>query len=116
MNLEVSILIVSFNTRELLKKCLQNVVERSNDILKEIIVVDNGSNDGSADMTASEFPDVLLIRNKENLGFGAANNVGYQASKGKYIVLLNSDAFLYPHALQLALSHIQANPSIGLGG
>jgi GT2 family glycosyltransferase len=112
----ISVLIISFNTCDLLRRCLNNVLENSKELLIEIIVVDNGSKDISADMVSLEFPAIHLIRSEINLGFGAANNVGYQASKGEYIVLLNSDAFLEPQSLKLALDKIKLDASIGLGG
>ena len=66
----------------------------------ETIVVDNASRDGSADMVATEFPEMRIIRSKINLGFAAANNLAFKVVRGRYVVLLNSDAFLRPNALR----------------
>ena len=85
-------------------------------VASEIFVVDNLSRDGSADMVAAEFPQVRLIRSDCNLGFAAANNRAFEIASGKYIVLLNSDAFLQPGALRRAVEYMDADPRIGLGG
>jgi len=114
--LTVSIIIVSFNTSELLQRCLETVQQESSMINSEIIVVDNNSKDGSADMVERKFPTVHLIRSSKNLGFAAANNLGFTHTKGDYIVLLNPDAFLTPNALINAIHHVDKNPIIGLAG
>jgi len=116
MNPDISVLIISYNTRDLLRKCLQSIIQESKDLSHEIIVIDNASKDGSAEMVANEFQDVILIPSEINLGFGQANNLAFKASKGKYIVLLNSDAFLHPGSLQRALDKIKYDPKIGMGG
>lgn len=113
---EVSIVIVSFNTREILRECLFSVLTEGQGIDVEILVVDNASADGSADMVEQEFPDVRLIRAERNLGFGAANNLALQQARGRYFVLLNSDAFLQPGALALSIRHMDQEPKCGLGG
>jgi hypothetical protein len=116
MTPQVSIVIVSFNTRDLLRECLQSLYERTPDIAKEIFVVDNCSRDGSADMVRQEFPAVCLIRSQVNLGFAAANNKAFPLATGRYVVLLNSDAFLHSDALQRAVQYMDADRHIGLGG
>src|SRR5580704_5758582 len=95
---DISVVIVSFNTRELLRECLNSLNERTSGISKEVFVVDNVSRDGSADMVASDFPDVRLIRSNTNLGFAGANNRAFPFCTGRYVVLLNSDAFLQGEA------------------
>ena len=92
----VSVVVVSFNTRDVLRECLTRLWQEHRDMAVEVIVVDNASADGSADMVAREFPAATLIRSSVNLGFGPANNVGFARATGKYVVLLNSDAFLKP--------------------
>ena len=114
--IDISIITISFNTKSLLKNCLRAALLECRGLSSEIIVVDNASMDGSADMVASEFPDVRLIRNDVNLGFAAANNMAFDAAKGRYLVLLNSDAFLQPGALATLLRHMEENPKIGIGG
>lgn len=114
--LDASIVIVSFNTREVLRECLETLRRESEGVTYETIVVDNASRDGSADMVAADFPDVRLIRSDVNLGFGAANNRGFEVARGRYVVLLNSDAFLKPGALRKSIEYMDADPTIGLGG
>lgn len=111
-----SVIIVSFNTREMLRECLLSVQMEAEDLSIEVLVVDNGSSDGSPEMVEQEFPGVCLIRAGINLGFGAANNLALQRARGRYFVLLNSDAFLQHGALALAMRHMEQEPRCGLGG
>jgi GT2 family glycosyltransferase len=113
---DVSILIVSFNTRGVLRECLESIERESPGLTVEVSIVDNHSSDGSPEMIEQEFPHVRLVRSQINLGFGAANNVALEGCKGRYIVLLNSDAFLCPDSLRLAVKHMDDNPGAGLGG
>lgn len=113
---DVSIVIVSFNTRAVLEECLQSVYREAGDLRLQIIIVDNGSTDGSPEMIEREFSEALLIRSSVNLGFGGANNLAFEAAQGRYIVLLNSDAFLMPGSLQLSVKYMDDNPGVGLGG
>ncbi len=90
--LDLSIIIVSYNTKDFLRKCLESLQKNLSKKLKvEIIVVDNNSSDDSTDMVKEKFPDVMLIANKENLGFSKANNLGIEKSAGKYVLFLNPD-------------------------
>jgi hypothetical protein len=113
---DVSIIIVSFNTRDILRQCLQSVLRESADFRTEIFVVDNHSSDGSTEMVRREFPQVTLICSEVNLGFGAANNLALERAQGTYLVLLNSDAFFQENALSLAVRHMNETPECGLGG
>jgi GT2 family glycosyltransferase len=97
-------------------ECIESLRRGTGGVLYETIVVDNASRDGSADMIAARFPDVRLIRSETNLGFAAANNRGFKIARGRYIVLLNSDAFLGAGALLLSVAHMEKNPAAGLGG
>jgi GT2 family glycosyltransferase len=113
---DVSVVVVSFNTRDLLRECLMTLREETEGISNEVIVVDNVSRDGSAEMVEEEFPEAKLIRTKVNLGFGGANNEAFKVAIGRYVVLLNSDAFLKPMALRKSIEHMDADLKIGLGG
>lgn len=114
---DVSVVLVSFNTRELTRECLHSLLAHlQHGISGEVVVVDNASRDGSADMIEREFPQVRLERSHVNLGFGNANNLGFPLCRGRHIVLLNTDAFLQDGALQLAVRHMDARPDTGLGG
>jgi hypothetical protein len=97
--MHISVIIVNWNTKDLLKKCIASVYDTINFCDFEVIVVDNASSDGSAEMLAQNFPQVITIRNKENRGFGAANNQAFAIMKGKYALLLNTDAVLTPGAV-----------------
>ncbi len=113
---DVSVVIVSFNTRNTLRESLQSVDREVGGLRPEIFVVDNGSTDGSPEVVEREFPHVRLIRSEENLGFGAANNLAIEASRGRYVVLLNSDAFLCPGSLRVAVKNMECSPHVALAG
>ena len=113
---EVSVVIVSFNTRDLLRECLQSLAVEAAGIDHEVIVVDNASRDESAQMVAAEFPQARLLASSVNLGFAAANNRAFALARGQFVVLLNSDAFLKPGALQQAVALMKAHSKMGVGG
>jgi len=113
---DISVLIVSFNTQARLRECLQALRAQTGGVRLEVVVVDNASRDGSADMVSREFPEVRLIRSAVNLGFGNGNNRALPEALGRYLVLLNSDALLPPDALAQALAHMEAAPDVGMGG
>ena len=93
---DLSVIVVSFNTREILRACLQRLFDVSEGVRLQVIVVDNASRDQSADMVAADFPEILLIRSNTNLGFAAANNLGFRQAVGQHVLLLNPDALLEP--------------------
>jgi GT2 family glycosyltransferase len=97
--MDISVIIVNWNTKELIKNCLDSVYRTMGNIAFEIIVVDNASFDGSISMLEEKYPQVIKIANQENKGFGAANNQGFAVMKGKYALLLNTDAILTPNAV-----------------
>ncbi len=113
---DVSVVIVSFNTWSLLEQSLERVTGQTGLASLETIVVDCASRDGSADRVAERFPAVRLIRAAENLGFGPANNLGFEVATGRYLVLLNSDAFLAPDTLAGAVALMERHPGAGIGG
>lgn len=96
--MDLSIIIVNWNTSELLTQCLESIYRAEPHLTFEIIVVDNGSIDDSVSLTTELFPDVLLIVNDRNLGFAKANNQGLVVAKGRYVLLLNSDTVVLPGA------------------
>ncbi|MCS7316675.1 MAG: glycosyltransferase family 2 protein, partial [Bryobacteraceae bacterium] len=99
---DVSVVIVSYNTRKLLHDCLSSVLEdaRRSGLAVEVIVVDNASTDGSPDWVAQHFPQVCLLRSSENLGYSAGSNLGIWRSRGRHVLLLNSDTVIRPGALR----------------
>jgi GT2 family glycosyltransferase len=98
--MDISIIIVNWNTRDLLQSCLESVFKTIHDISYEIIVVDNASRDGSVVMLQEKYPEIRLIQNEENRGFGAANNQAMCIMTGRYALLLNSDAVLAENAVR----------------
>ncbi len=115
---DISVAVVSYNTRDLLRACLLSLLARQADgeASLEVIVADNGSSDGSRDMVRAEFPSVQVIETGDNLGFGRANNLALLNATGRAYCLLNSDAEVLPGALSLSLSALAAGPEIGLVG
>ena len=114
--LDLSILIVSYNTRELTLGCLESLYRECNGISFEVIVVDNDSPDGSAQAVERTFPDVKLLRSKENLGFAKANNVGAQLARGQYLLLLNPDTVVLDRAAIKLLHYAKKHPKAGIWG
>lgn len=113
---ELSVTICSWNTADDLRACLQSLRDAKDEASFETIVLDNDSEDGSADMVASEFPEVTLIRSKQNLGFTGGHNMALQARRGKHAFLLNSDATVHPGALATLLAFHAENPDCGMLG
>lgn len=107
--MDVSIIIVNYNTKQLLADCIKTVYEQTVGITFEVIVSDNGSADGSIEMLKADFPQVVLIENNANLGFGAANNRGLAIAKGKYIFYLNSDTILLNNAVKIFFDYWEEN-------
>ncbi|MBU1421974.1 MAG: glycosyltransferase, partial [Bacteroidetes bacterium] len=87
--MDLSVIIVNYNVRPFLENALNSIRRAVVDLMSEIFVVDNASDDGSVEMVREKFPEVKLIQNKTNLGFSAANNIALKQSSGKFIVLLN---------------------------
>jgi N-acetylglucosaminyl-diphospho-decaprenol L-rhamnosyltransferase len=114
--LKVSVIILSWNTRELLEKAIRSLPVSNHEMSLEVIIVDNCSSDGSAEMVRSLFPDVQLIESTENLGFAQGINLGMEESRGGFLLLLNSDAELRPGAVKAMIALLQAQPAAGLVG
>lgn len=111
---DLSIIIVSYNTEALLQECLSSVFSAiSKQISFEVIVVDNDSKDGSVEMVKKEFPQVVIIENKENMGFSKANNVGIKASFGKFVLFLNSDTVMKEYTIEVLLEFMEKHPHTG---
>lgn len=114
--MDVSVIIVSYNTKQLLSDCLNSIKEKTIDVKYEVIVIDNNSNDGSQEMLKRNFPWVRLIDSKENLGFGKANNLGMKNAKGKYFFLLNSDTILVNNAVKEFFDYSETHTGFGALG
>ena len=113
---DLSIIIVNWNTKEYLLPCLRSILENKKGMGCEIIVVDNGSRDGSAGEVKEKFPSIDLIENKRNLGFAKAVNQGLQKASGRYLVLLNPDTQVKDAAIGRLGSFMEAHPHVGIAG
>jgi GT2 family glycosyltransferase len=113
---DLSIVVVSWNTRDLLRACLASVQNLGADLAWEALVVDNSSTDGSPELVEQQFPGVGLIRNGANLGFARACNQGIVASSGRYVLLLNSDAVLLGDSAQRMVALLDERPAAAVVG
>jgi N-acetylglucosaminyl-diphospho-decaprenol L-rhamnosyltransferase len=114
--IELSIIIVNYNTRDLLRDCLKSVYASEVDFEYETIVVDNCSTDSSAAMVQAEFPQSLLLTSPYNCGFACGNNLGFAKARGNIVLLLNPDTVLPPTALHDMVAFIEAHPDAGVAG
>ena len=117
--MDLSIVIVNWNVKDLLYNCLQSLLDTcqvSPNLTAEIIVVDSASTDGSPQMVRVEFPQVRLIASDENLGYAGGNNTGANAATGRYIFLLNPDTIVQSDALTQMVNYIDAHPEVGALG
>ena len=113
---DLSVIVVNWNTCKLLNACLQSVESDRHDLVVDVLVVDNGSSDGSVDLVRERFPGVLLIANTSNRGYAAANNQALERAPGRYLLLLNSDAELEPAALRTLVAYADDHPEAGVIG
>jgi GT2 family glycosyltransferase len=113
---DLSIIIVNWNTKEFLLSCLKSVFEKEKGISREVIVVDNGSQDGSGNEVKKVFPFIHLIENKKNNGFAKAVNQGLQKASGKYALLLNPDTRVKHGTIERLVSFMDSNSNIGVAG
>lgn len=107
--MNVSIIIVNYNTRDLLANCINSIYKFTKNITFEIIIVDNASTDGSQKYVKFNFPQVILIESDENLGFGKANNLGVKDAKGEFLFFLNSDTLLIENSIGKLFSFFLEN-------
>jgi hypothetical protein len=115
--LDLSVVIVNYNTRDLLRDCLHSALESRGSISFEVAVVDNASTDGSVEMARSEFPQVRLIASAVNGGYAYANNLGLKAAQqARYYLLLNPDTVLPPSALADMVAYMDGKPDAGIAG
>ena len=116
LSIDLSIVIVSYNTRDMLRECLLAVDPATPGLAVEVWVVDNNSTDGSAQMVEGEFPATRLIANSDNPGFARANNQAIAQCSGRNILLLNPDTEAAPHSLTTLAQYLDANPDVGAVG
>src|SRR5215510_12419399 len=114
--MDLSIIIVNWNTVELLRSCLASIEANPPRCEYETLVIDNASYDGSAEMVARQFPSVIFIQSDQNLGFAAGNNLAFDRSRGKYVLFLNPDTEVVGDALSSMLSVLQTRADAGVVG
>jgi len=112
--LDISVVVVTLNTKKLLLDCLASVFETIKEISFEVWVVDNNSTDGTLEAIRERYPAVNIIENKENLGFAAANNQAFRQMNGRYALLLNTDTVLTSGAVKELYDFMEANPEAGM--
>jgi GT2 family glycosyltransferase len=113
MDIDISVVIVAWNAKYYLELCLQSLAEAPPRRSMEILVVDNASADGSADMVEAQFPGVKLMRSSENLGFAKGNNIAIRQCRGRYIALVNPDVIVFPGCLDALADFLDQNPKVG---
>ena len=114
--MDLSVVVLSYNTRDLLEQALRSVMDASAGLAVEIIVADNASSDGSAEMVATKFCQVRLIRSSQNLGFAAGNNLALRQVEGRYVMLLNPDTIVRRDTLRCLVAFLDAHPEAGAAG
>ena len=114
--MDLSIIVINLNNSRILKDCLRSIFDLTTKASFEVIVVDNASTDDSVGMVKENFPGIILIENKQNLGFPKANNQGLNLSKGRYCMLLNNDTIMKNNALDKLVEFMDANPVVGACG
>jgi N-acetylglucosaminyl-diphospho-decaprenol L-rhamnosyltransferase len=112
----LAIVIVTYNSRHEIEGCLRSLQEHAMPVPTEVVVVDNGSTDGTAQLVAAQWPDVLVIEPGANLGFARANNLGIRKTTADYVLLLNPDTVVRPGALRRLLDALLANPDAAAAG
>jgi GT2 family glycosyltransferase/lipopolysaccharide/colanic/teichoic acid biosynthesis glycosyltransferase len=113
---DLSVIIVNYNVRQFLESALASIARAMEGVQGEVFVVDNASDDGSAEMVRTKFPDVRLIQNAENLGFASANNLALRRATGKFLLLINPDTIVQEDTLHVMLRFFTENPDVGLAG
>jgi len=114
--MDVSIIIVNWNTRDFIHDCLKSIYEETKDVEFEVIVIDNASTDGSAKMIKTDFPQVRLLENRVNNGFAAANIQGMAIAKGRYFLLLNPDTIILDNAISKIFTFANKHPEAAIVG
>ncbi|MFV1917129.1 MAG: glycosyltransferase family 2 protein [Patescibacteria group bacterium] len=114
-NIDLSVITVSHNIKKMLKECLGSVYKKGGDILLEVFVYDQSSTDGSAEMVSKNFPQVILLRDRKNIGFGSSNNVAMKKARGRYVLLLNPDTkIIQKNIFKEMIDWMDKNPKVGI--
>lgn len=117
-DINVSVILVNYNTAQLTLNAIKSVYKLTSELKFEIILVDNCSSDNSIELINQNFPEVIIIKNKKNIGFGKANNKGFEVAKGKYYFLLNTDTYLLNNAIKILYDFMENpyNQNVGVVG
>lgn len=115
-NPELSIIILNYKTRGLLRQCLRGIATSNDQVTKEVIVVDNASGDGSIEMLEQDFPEVTLIAAPVNNGFSAGMNLGLKRARGRYVAMLNTDIAIMDKPFDALVRFMDQHPDVGLAG
>ena len=113
---DVSVCIANWNCAELLRRCLQSLFDQPQGVRFEVVIADNGSTDGAAEMVAAEFPQAVLIRNADNRGFATASNQAAAVARGRFLFFLNNDTLVPANTLRQFVDLADANPEVGMFG
>ncbi len=116
ISLDISVILVSYNTIEMTKKALGDLFASVGNLKMEVFIIDNASVDNSAEILRREYPNVTLIENKKNVGFGRANNQALPLTRGRYVLLLNTDAFVRPDTISKTVQYMEAHSKCGILG
>lgn len=111
--MELSIIIVNWNTKDYLRDCLASIFKNTKGVSFEVIVLDNNSSDGSSEMVKDKFPHAKLIASNVNTGFARGNNIAYKISGGDYIAFLNPDTVVYPNTFETTVTYLRTHPRVG---
>src|SRR5690554_2468588 len=114
MKIEVSIIIINFNTYQLTCECIESILDKTKGVSYEVILVDNDSKECNPDLFKEKFPFITLIKSKKNLGFSKGNNLGIENSKGDVVLLLNSDTVLVNDAISICYNRLIKEKEIGV--
>lgn len=112
--MDLSIIILNYKSRGLLKQCLKGILERSFSFSHEIIVVDNCSHDGTDEMMKNDFPQVPFIQTGKNIGFSGGNNIAIRKSTGKYVLIMNPDIAVMNDAIERMYAYMESHPNVGI--
>ena len=116
ITVDLSIIIVNWNSKEYLQKCLDSILSSTNGMECEILVIDSGSFDGCEEMLRQHYPQVFFIQSEENLGFAKSNNMAFKSSRGQYLLFLNPDTEVESNAIEILYSHLISLPEAGIVG
>jgi GT2 family glycosyltransferase len=114
--MDISVILVSYNTAAITIKSLQHLYLSSHELKMEVVIVDNASRDNSVELISENYPEIPLIKNKINVGFGRANNQALPYISGRYVLLLNTDAFVDKTVIAQTLAYMDMNPKCGILG